>query len=368
MSLEEGLPQLDQVSKSTFGRLIRSLQGRCAVVALSGGYDSRYILAMLVEQNYNPILAYSYGRKGNAEMEVAARVAVQLGVEFIPIVYDENLIRNYERDREFLEWVDFSANFTSMFFMQEYFAVRYLRDHGLVPDDAVFIPGHSADFLAGSMFIKQGIPEKAESLSRTTRRILQNKYIYSKPALSRRARKRIRSTIGEKAVVEEASPWSVYEDWDLKEKFAKFIVNSCNVYAFHGYAYRLPFYDLEFMNFFRDLPFDLKSNKLLYDTYLREGLFRRQGLNYAHEIQPEEGVLRRANLKRKLKQLIPEFLLPARLPVADDIFYQEITAVLQKDMARHGVRIVPYRSSHNSLIISWYVAWLQLKFPHMVEG
>jgi len=37
-----------------------------------------------------------------------------------------------------------------MFFLQEYFAVRYLKQNRLIPDNTVFISGYSGDFIAGS--------------------------------------------------------------------------------------------------------------------------------------------------------------------------------------------------------------------------
>ena len=42
------------------------------------------------------------------------------------------------------------SGLSSMFFMQEYFAVKYLKESHIIPDDSVFIPGFSGDVLAGS--------------------------------------------------------------------------------------------------------------------------------------------------------------------------------------------------------------------------
>ncbi len=85
---------------------------------------------------------------------------------------------------------------------------------------------------------------------------------------------RICKTLMEKRFIEDARSWSVYEDWDLKEKLSKFIVNSCNIYAWFGYEYRLPFYDVAFQEFFRDVPYEFKLNKKLYDTFLVMGFSR----------------------------------------------------------------------------------------------
>jgi asparagine synthase (glutamine-hydrolysing) len=361
-SFEPYLSDLDRVTGHMFARLEASLKGRTAVVALSGGFDSRFLAAMLVRSGYPDVICYSYGRAGNPDLEVARQVAERLQVKFIPVVYTEELIRDFEKEAGFTEYVEFTSNFTSMFFMQEYFAVKYLKEHSLVPDDAIFIPGHSADLFAGSQLIKHGLHGGKEGRGRTARRILDVKYrtcsVPQRPMLAR-----IRESIREKAVVDGAIPYSVHEDWDLKEKISKFIVNSCNVYAWFGYEYRLPFFDLEFMEFFRGVPFRYKENKLLYDTFLKQGLFAEAGLNFTREIQPERWRQRRARLTRSIRKLLPRGLLPSRLPVADAIFYHEITARLQQDMEMRGRQIRICRNSHNSLLIRWYAAYLELKYP-----
>jgi asparagine synthase (glutamine-hydrolysing) len=159
-------------------------------------------------------------------------------------------------------------------------------------------------------------------------------------------------------------PYSLHEDWDLKEKFSKFIVNSCQVYAWFGFEYRLPFYDKEFLDFFRDMPFALKENKVLYDTCLREGIFREMELNFEREIQAGRRLQQKVRMRSKIKHLLPSILLPSSLPRERDfICYHEATERLVKDMASRGWKIRPCGSSYNSLIIQWYILYLRQKYP-----
>ena len=66
-----------------------------------------------------------------------------------------------------------------------------------------------------------------------------------------------------------------------------------------------------------------------------------------------------AELKRKLKKLIPEALLPSLTSRQDPIFYYEITRILQEDLANKGIRINIQGKSYNSLIVQWYIEYLK---------
>ena len=352
---------LERMTTKVFKRLAASLQGRTAIIALSGGFDSRFIAAMLKRLAYPRVICFTYGREGNPDMIISRKVAESLGFQWIPVVYTEALVEGFLQDNTFYDYVRYTSNWVSMFFMQEYFALRYLKEQQLIPGDSVFIPGHSGDFFAGSQFIKHGIAAGDESIKRISKRIWDIKYNLCKPSLDSRRimMSRICRTLMEKRFVDNARSWSVYEDWDLKEKLAKFIVNSCNVYAWFGYEYRLPFYDVAFQEFFRDVPYAYKLNKKLYDSFLVNGLFKEYGLNQPNEIQPGARIQRMAKLKRNLKKMIPERFLPSLPPRQDPIFYYEITRILQEDMAEKGIRINIRGRSYNSLIVQWYIEYLK---------
>ena len=354
---------LGSVTDNIFKRLIRSLENRTAVIALSGGYDSRFIAAQLKQMEYEKVICYSYGRQGNRDMELSGRVAAGLGLEWISIVYTEELINGYIDDPEFPDYVKYSANHTSMFFLQEYFAVKYLKDNQLIPEDSIFVPGHSADFFAGSQHIKHGLHAGPESMKATVERLYNVKYSICSPSTTDKTllKDRILNSLQQKSTFEGAHPYSMHEDWDLKEKLAKFIVNSNNVYSFFGYEYRLPFYDREFHDFFRDLAFEMKSDKQLYDTFLVEGIFSELSLNFTDEIQPSEKQQRMANLKNMIKRSLPPGFIPRNPPVKDPIFYHEITRILKEDLAKRGIRIRVHGKTYNSIIIQWYLEFLKIK-------
>ena len=67
---------------------------------------------------------------------------------------------------------------------------------------------------------------------------------------------------------------------------AKFNFNSVMIYSYFGYACRLPYWDRELLQFFRDLPLEHKVHKKLYNEILTTGYFGKYGLNFTSELQP----------------------------------------------------------------------------------
>lgn len=355
------LEELGRIFDNVGQRLITSLQGRHAIVSLSGGFDSRLIACMLKSAGYQDVTCLTYGRKDCPDMLIAEKVAEKLDYTWLFVEYNDELIKDYTGDPGFHEYYRFAANGVSMFYLQDYFTVKYLKEHKAIPEDAIFIPGHTGDFLAGTNFIKHGLKPGPESIEKLAGRIWRTKYAFC--PLPRRSRacinNRIRRTLAEKRIMDGAFSYSIHEDWDMKEKFAKFIVNSARVYEWFGYEYRLPFWDDELVRFFRQVPYDLKKNRKLYDTVLKDSYFSRYGLNFPVEIRPSARVQRDAYIKSRIKRALPQFIKPVFLDKKDPVFYYEITRELQKDMERNGIRIRIYNHSFNSLIVQWYVEKLK---------
>ena len=130
------------ILNNAFKRFIASLNGQTVVVPLSGGFDSRLIVVMLKKFDYEKVICITYGRPGNPEIEISRKVAEILGYKWIFVEYSEELIRNYPANEDFIQYYKYSGNLVSMFFLQEYFAVKYLKDNELIPEDSIFVPGH----------------------------------------------------------------------------------------------------------------------------------------------------------------------------------------------------------------------------------
>lgn len=344
------------VFEKAFSRLVKSLEGKTAVIPLSGGYDSRLIAVMLKNYGYDKVICFTYGRKGNPEIAVSEEVARRLGFKWYYIEYHDDRIQDYMKHEEFKDYYRFASSLVSMFFMQEYFAVKYLKDNNIIPEDSVFLPGHSGDFLGGSQLNKHGNLNLKEDDEAIVERIYEVKYCYKKPSKedSARIKDRIAKSLKEKYSGENALAYSIHEDWDFKEKLAKFNFNSITTYTFFGYEYRLPFWDSDLLDFFKYLPLHAKINKYLYDDILTNQYFEMYDLNLGEELQLKESDIKKLKIKSRIKKYLPEDAKRLFVKTGDGIFYNEITAQMREDLETQGIKIKIHGNSYNSLIIQWY--------------
>ena len=355
-----------EIFNKAFKRFIASLDGRTVVVPLSGGFDSRMIVTMLKKYEYDKVICFTYGRKGNPEIEISKKVAETLGFKWIYIEYTEGLIENFLNDTIFLNYYKYAGKLVSMFFMQEYFAVKYLKENKLIPEDSIFAPGHSGDFLGGSQLFKHDNLGLFDDLKDVAHRIYNVKYCYLRPETGdlELIHQRIQKSLEEKFTGNADLSYSIHEDWDFKEKLAKFNFNSLTTYTYFGYEFRFPYWDNELLNFFKKLPLHVKINKFLYDDILIEEFFKPLGLNFPDELQPSEITLRRQKIKDKIKHILPEPVNRFFMDKSDDLFYNEITQQMVIDSALKGKKLNIHGNYFNSLIIQWYLDDIKRTIPN----
>lgn len=88
---------VEEFSEVWSATLARQVRGRCAIVPLSGGLDSRTILAALTASTHDPLTSlpriYSYGySRSSVELRVARRVARARGLDLLELVVPPYLL------------------------------------------------------------------------------------------------------------------------------------------------------------------------------------------------------------------------------------------------------------------------------------
>lgn len=336
-----------QILEDVFKSLITNLGGRPALIPLSGGYDSRLILYWLKRLKYPKVECFTYGRINNIEVENAKQVACNLNYPWRFIEYTGLNLKDYIESEDFNKYFPYMANHSSMFYMQEYFAIKYLKDNSLITSESTFIPGHSGDFIAGSHLFS-GLRHQL-----TIRKIA--KIIYQKhfQLINNNSKDMFIPTIENELDRGLYHSHLIYEDWDMRERQAKFIVNSARIYSFFGYNYLLPFYDHRFIDFFKAIPFEYKLYKKLYSDVLKS-LFADYELNFKNEIQPKASDYRFHHFKQGLIDKLPFLNKYKKLPLNDTHCYQEITDVMKTELKNKNKKIIkPF--SYNGYIVQWYL-------------
>jgi len=350
--LENGSLEFSKLIDQVFRNYFSALQDKFIAIPLSGGFDSRLVALMASKYHPENVLCYTYGREDNPEVALAMESARRLKINWINIVYNNELVDDFIHDDFFETYFPWVSELNGMFFLQEYFAVRYLKQNKLVPGNTVFISGYSGDFIAGSYLT----PVMQKKMNKKNLSELIFREYFRMVGLDSQKRNIVTDRISEAIPADIPEPWKLLEEWDMKERHAKFIVNSAKVFTFFGYEYVFPLWDNDLVDFMLPLPFELRMDRRLFEHTLRDIIFRDNNMNLESETNPTPLQKSIQRFKEKVKPLLPVKIRNLFIDPYNAIFYDEITRVLKNDTDKR-LRIPPGQPNYyNSYIIQWYLA------------
>lgn len=341
---------LSEAMDVAFANLSLSLSNRPVVVPLSGGYDSRLIACHLKALGISNVVCFNVGMPGSNEEAVARRVAATLGFDyhFVDASSQEVFMPEIYADEDFRRYYRHLGGYTNFVWLFEYMAMRYLLRQGLVSQDAVVVPGHSADSLAGSHLAKGGIAINSTA-SQMARAMVYRSFEYK---ASFRLYKWMEHHC-ERLLNQGYTPVSVYQDFIMQHRQAQQIVNSARVYEHFGLGLRLPFWDKALLQFFRTLSYSQLYACRLYEQYAHE-VFQKHGVDFPRAdgkaVVPASYF--RLWLKRHLPNAIVSRMTHATSATGEDIMVQPLI----DELRRAGV----YSSHHqplssNEVLRDWYL-------------
>lgn len=275
-SEEELMNRLDEVFVRVYERLIASIKDKRMqiVVPLSGGLDSRIIVAMLKRCGVDDVICFTYGRKGSREAKISRQVAEALGYQWLFVEYSKENC-NFQSE-SIKKYIDYGANLVSLPHLQDLFALNTLIGNGKIPENAIFIPGHSG-MIAGKNIPDD--PDQPQDFSDATflQHILKTHYRLwdwnHNSQLSQIFKEKIKNATADVAIHDKESWVNATELWDFHERQVKYIINSVRVYEFFGYPWRIPLCDNEVIDFFEKIPLESRKTGYLYKKYAAEKLF-----------------------------------------------------------------------------------------------
>ena len=356
-SFDELKSEFLDILRDSIQRIIKLANGRQIVLPLSGGYDSRTIASLLKQLNYEKILCYTYGKKNSPEVIISKKVANELGFKWFFVEYNEQTIdQDFPQCNEFQKYYKFASNHVSIFLTQDYFAVKYLHDNKIINDDAIFVPGHGGDFLGGKHLGKAEIANKNNIIDIIYQKLhapLNKRTFNNKIALKEKISSLIKV---KKENIKEEFFYSIDENFNLKERQSKFIVNSQRVYECFGFRHAIPLWDSKIIEFFRVLPLKFKLNSYFYEKILLEDIFDHMNINYRKSKKMND------KTKDKIKNVIRKFL---------PIFLENIIMKYKfNDMNRSSLIANPFLKAIdenipsrlvNLIIAKWYFSKIKLK-------
>lgn len=336
---------------TVFEPYYEQIKDRQVLLPLTRGYDSRLLACLLSEFGHKNVLSATWGRANNIEKLTAEKVAKQLGFRYEFVEYNEALIKDFHKDPTFIDYVQFAAHWSSMPYLQDYFAIKHLVENKIIEKDAVALPGHPGDYLRGSHFNDSLTNLKPSEFGKTITAAFGTSY-----PLKKQFKTELRNYLDMKLQKEQnLSPTEAYEVWDLQERQCKFISNSNLAYTFFGVDVLMPLFDKQNLHFFAGIDAHNKNRERLYNETLEDYFFKKNEVDFDLKQISDQENSKLQGLKNWLKKVVPHRLKTAYYPMNDSIFYREITNQLQKNTKmQHPIK--PH--SFNAYIVQWYLHFL----------
>lgn len=283
-SLEEELYEIILRIKK---RLELTCKDKQVFVPLSGGNDSRLILWMLKKSGIKNVICYTYGVKTNPQRIIAKELAERFNYKWVFIDYSKEKWDSVISDATSKEYWLYASNGVSLPHIQDFPAVKELRDSGLIDDSAIFLPGHVGDAWANefaAMSLDEHYPLPPQEYHSDFQDIFDSKlisflvyrHLMFFPVTKKEWKKdefkkvidKIKSEIIECKTERKEDIWKALE-WVLKGRTSLWIVNSVKTYEYHNASYYLPLADYELINFLQKLPLEHIIDRNLYSRVVK---------------------------------------------------------------------------------------------------
>lgn len=353
------LEQLDSVFEKVFTRTAAMVGNRQVVVPLSGGLDSRLIVCWLKRLKIENVVCYTIGRPGNSEYATAKKVTDKLGYKhyFIDNTSTDFVPADYFKDADFQRYCHFIGSLGNFLWVFEYFAVKWMKEKKLITSDAVFMPGHTADFFAGSQLVKALVTHRS-SVKYLTNAIMFDCFEYHRLSSSVRDEVKAYFTVNKDLNI---SAHTNYMSFIIQNRLAHQINNSARLYEFFGHEVCLPFWDKELLDLFKALPYKKLEKCSFYVEYVSKLVFSKLGVDFPRTGKSKFAIIRQ-KLKNRLKPFIPKVIAHKFVSLHDDICECELTAPMVKELVDSGIYANKYQFlSYNEVMRDWYLQLVHKK-------
>ncbi|MFU8860461.1 MAG: asparagine synthase-related protein [Cyclonatronaceae bacterium] len=258
--------KLDELSSALFRAESANTEPLKFTLSLSGGLDSRIILAQALRHGIEPS-AFSYGKWNTPDQRIAKKICRELDIPWTFHNYGDHraLINDQQRHSRF---ADHAFSGRSIPHEQD-----YISGH-LTPPGSLILGGHSGDLIAGSYLT----PELALTGSeKAFTDLMFYRHAQLTPVTGRRFYDVVRQRLAESFAGMDTSRGGIERAalrFNQLNRQRRYIVNSVRAYTLHDIPFFLPLYTKGMVDFFSGLPAEEKLDQKFYKQFATEFLFK----------------------------------------------------------------------------------------------
>ena len=276
---ENFLTVMDNVIK----RGIEEVAGRPVWLALSGGLDSRLLLAKLVEHRCPNLSTFTYGLEGSDEARIAREVSSRLNVPWVAHFTTPQQMKEFFSTSQLHDYWAFSDGLCSVPNFQDFLSLKILKDKNQIPEGAFIINGQTGDFISGG-HIPKILMNASVSPHTLFSAIVGKHFSLWRSLKTSKNLSQIQTEIASKfeidchKKIDREESVAIYERFEYEERQAKYVINGQRNYEFLDLNWLLPLWQHDVVNFWRDVPIEAKYQQKLYRATINNwnyhGVFR----------------------------------------------------------------------------------------------
>ncbi|RRD53516.1 hypothetical protein EII12_01590 [Buchananella hordeovulneris] len=259
---------LESTIRAALERLLAAAAGRHLVLPLSGGLDSRLLVAHLKMLGARDVTCFTYGRPGAAEQGLSRAVAEAAGYDWQLVPYTPAVVRRVWDRPATGQWMRAAWSCSALPHAQDYIALVELLREARIPADAVVLPGHT---VVGNMHDEALLAAAPVPAEVVTQRILAHHFNLAPdvPTAPPTASAAVAALL--QLLDYDGSPRAVrdaIESFNSRERQGKYINNSARTYEFLGLDWAYPMLEADVYRLWTAGAAELTATRAFYARHV----------------------------------------------------------------------------------------------------
>nr|WP_223875372.1 asparagine synthase-related protein [Nanchangia anserum] len=244
------------------GRVLELAGDRQLLVPLSGGADSRLLVALLRRLGAANVTTFTYGVAGSREVEISRRIAEGVGFTWHGVTIDPHQARRRWSEASTADFLRATWSGRALPHIQDWYALGELARTGVMEPGAIVLPGHTIVGVYHDSYDPTFSPTRRLSRRQLHAELAEHHYVLrSHPEyaeLAARPREQIAAFLDRWWGDEDPRYRAfVVGAYNVVERQAKYINNSMRAYEHFGCEWALPMLDRDVVDEWMRVPVDL---------------------------------------------------------------------------------------------------------------